>query len=362
MMKTLPFRFTICLLVLGCSQDSQTTTHNTESVVAAALRVRGVKAKKTTLATGAALIGRLEPYERASLAVRLAGIISQMRVDVGDRVRAGQILATVAVPGLSARAQAAVASTDAAKYEAQMRGDVAERTAKIAGSNSAAISPQEVLAASNAVASAQAQATSASAEAKRLRELVNDTRIVAPFDGVIEIRHKDRGTSVNASDVVLVVARMNLLRIRLQIPEAQVSFVRLGDPVTAILPTLGGRRINAKISRFAPALDPNTNMLSVEIDVPNADGALMAGVRVEVHLNDQNKEGVLVVPSEALLQEGSETVVYVADGDVAKRRQVRAGYDNGVQVVIQEGITEEDVVLLGGRGLLREGVRVEVAR
>jgi RND family efflux transporter MFP subunit len=268
----------------------------------------------------------------------------------------------VAVPGLSAQAEAAVATSEAARRETEMRGDVAGRATTIAEHNSAAISEQEVLAARNAVATSQAHATSATAEARRLRDLVNDTRLVAPFDGVVVARRKDRGTSVSPGDVVLEVARVDTLRIRLEIPEGQAGFVRQGAPIVATLPTLGGRRIDATISRFAPALDARTRMLPVEVDVPNADGTLVAGVRVEVRMNDQTRDGVLVVPSEALLQEGSDNVMYVAGSDVAQRRIVRTGYDNGMQVEILEGIAEGDVVLIGGRGLLRDGVRVEVAR
>lgn len=349
-------------LAVACSQRHSTSEPGSQAPAAAAIRVRGVEAKKARVEAGAALVGRLEPYERATLAVRLAGTLSDVRVDVGDRVRAGQVLAVLQVPGLSAQAEAALAASEAARHETEMRGDVAGRAATIAEKNSAAISEQEVLAARNAVATAQARATSAGAEARRLRDLVNDTRIVAPFEGVVVARRKDRGTSVSAGDVVLEVARVDKLRIRLEIPEAQAGFVRQGAPVTATLPTLGGRRINATISRFAPALDARTRMLPAEVDVPNADGMLVGGVRADIRLGDQAREGVLVIPSEALLHEGSETVVYVTGSDVAKRRVVRPGYDNGVQVEIQEGVAEGDVVLLGGRGLLRDGVRVEVAR
>jgi HlyD family secretion protein len=85
-------------------------------------------------------------------------------------------------------------------------------------------------------------------------------------------------------------------------------------------------------------------------------------VRAEVHLNHQIRDGVLVIPSEALLHEGNEMVVYVSDSGVARRRVVRPGYDNGMQCEIKEGLTEKDVVLVGGRGLLRDGVPVEVAK
>lgn len=317
--------------------------------------------KKVRVEAGAGLVGRLEPYERATLAVRLAGIIREMRVDVGDRVRAGQVLAILAVPGLSAQVEAAVAASDAARHDTEMRSDVAGRAATIAKSNRAAISEQEVLAARNAVASAQARATSAAAEARRLRDLVNDTRIVAPFDGAVVARRKDRGTSVSPGDVVLEIARVDRLRIRLEIPEARATFARQGAPIVATLPTLDGRRIDATITRFAPALDMRTRMLPVEIDVPNGDGTLIAGVRAEVRLAEQAREDALVIPSEALLNEGNETVVYLTRADVAQRRVVRAGYDNGVQAEIQEGVAEGELVLLGGRGLLRDGVRVEVA-
>jgi RND family efflux transporter MFP subunit len=191
---------------------------------------------------------------------------------------------------------------------------------------------------------------------------VNDTRIVAPFGGVVVARRKDRGTSVNPDDVVLEIARIDKLRIRLEVPETQVDLVHQGTPVVAILPTLGGRRIDATISRFAPALDAKTRMLPVEVDVPNENGTLLGGVRVEIRFNEQAREDVLVVPSEALLQEGSDVVIYVANADIAKRQVVQTGYDNGVYVEILKGISEGDLVLLGGRGLLRDGIRVEVTK
>lgn len=362
-MKHVVVAASVAALLLACSQRRGAIESKEAGEVApAALRVRGVVAARARIEAAAALVGRLEPYERATLAVRLAGTITEIRVDVGDRVRGGQVLALLIVPGLSAQTEAAVAASEAARHEAEMRGDVAIRAETIAEKNRAAISEQEVLAAKNAVATSQARGASASAEARRLRDLLNDTRIVAPFDGVVVARRKDRGTSVSAGDVVLEVARVDKLRIRLDIPEAEAGFVRQGTPVIVTLPTLGDRRIDATITRFAPALDAKSRMLPVEIDVPNEDGALVAGVRTEVRLKDRARDGVLAVPSEALLHEGADTVLYVTGSDVARRRIVKAGYDNGVQVEIREGIVEGDTVLIGGRGLLRDGVRVEVAK
>jgi len=353
----------ILLLPLGCSREGSTAASTVAGAVKpAAIRVRGVEARRARVEAGAMLIGRLEPYERATLSVRLAGTIHEMRVDAGDRVRTGQVLAVLTVPGLSAQAEAGLAASEAARHETEMRGDAARRASTIAHRNSAAISEQEVLAAKSAVASAEARAASASAEARRWQDLVNDARIVAPFDAVVVARRKDRGTSVSAGDVVLELARVDTLRIRLEVPEAEAAFVHQGVPVGVTLPTLDGRHIDATVSRFAPALDSKTRMLPVEVDVPNSEGAFIAGVRAEVRLKNQAREGVLVIPSEALLREGDDAVVYVARSDVANRRVVRPGYDNGVDVEIEEGVADGDMVLLGGRGLLRDGVLVEVAK
>lgn len=355
--------FVVSALASACSQERGTGGANaTAPVAAAALRVRGVEAKRARVEAGTTLVGRLEAHERATLAVRLAGVLREVRVDVGDRVRAGQHLAVLAVPGLGAQVEAAIASSAAARHDAELRRDAARRVSAIAERNPVAVPEQEVFAARLAVASSQARAAAAGAEARRLSDLANDTRIVAPFDGVVVSRRKDPGASANAGDVVFEVARVDRLRLRVEVPEAQAGSVRPGAPVTAVFPTLGGRGVHVTVSRVAPALDARTRMLPIEIDVSNADGALVVGVRADVRLTDQARDEVLVVPSEALLHEGNETVVYTSASDVARRRVVRPGYDNGVQAEIQEGIAQGDVVLLGGRGLLRDGVRVEVAR
>lgn len=331
------------------------------AIQAAGLSLRGVAAKRTALPTGAALVGRLESYERATLAPRMAGTLTDLRVDVGDRVKAGQVLALLSVPGLSAQAQAAVASSEVARHETIMREDVAARAGTIAERNGAAISQQEVLAAKNAVAVAEARVGSTVAEARRLRDLLNDTRLVAPFSGVVVARAKDRGTSVEAGDVVLEIARMDPLRVRLNVPETLVGLVRNGAPITLTIPSLNAKTIETTVTRFSPSIGSQTRMLPIEVDLPNLDGALVAGVRVEARFGEQLRDGVLVVPSEALLREGAESVLYVAAEGVAQRRVVGVGHDSGLLVEITEGVVEGDVVLLGGRGMLRDGVAVEVA-
>jgi RND family efflux transporter MFP subunit len=351
----------LVMLATACNRDSS-GAGNIAAITPAAVRVRTVAATTTKLEGGPVLIGRLEPYERATLAVRLAGVLTDVRVDVGDRVKSGQVLASLQVPGLAAQVDAAAANSDAARHEAELRGDSAKRTAAIADSNKAAISEQEVLAAKAQLATADARAAAATADARRLKALADDTRLVAPFEGVIVARKRDRGASVSAGDGVLEVARVDRLRLRIEIPEAQAAAIAVGATVSITLPTLGQRTLSAAVSRFAPALDARTRMLPVEIDVANTDGGLLAGVRAEARLGGKAREGVLTVPSEAVLVEDGASVVYVAAGDVAHRRVVHVGYDNGVVAEILDGVKPGELVALGGRGLLRDGTAVEVAK
>lgn len=354
-------RWFFVLVLVACNRGAADPPRSAP-VTSAPVRIRTVPVNPAKLEGGPPLVGRLEPYERATLAVRLAGVLLDVRVDVGDRVKAGQVLAVLQVPGLSAQVDAASASSVAARHEAELRGDSAQRTAAIAGSNRAAISEQEVLAAKAHQATADARAAAATAEARRLRALANDTRLVAPFDGVVVARKRDRGASVNAGDGVLEVARVDRLRLRVEVPEAHAQSVAVGAPVSITLPTLGGRTFEANVTRFAPALDSRTRMLPVEIDVDNSSSALLAGVRAEARFGQGARDGVLAVPSEAVLAEDGASVVYVIADDVAHRRPVHVGYDNGVLAEILDGVKAGELVALGGRGLLREGTPVEVAK
>lgn len=353
----------IALALVACTPRVHTDrARGSAPITPSAVRVRGVAVQRARVEPSAALFGRLEPYERAALAVRFAGVVTDVRVDLGDRVRRGQALAAVGVPGLDAQAEVALAADESARRETELRSDAARRVSAIAEQNRAAVAEQEIVSARGAVAAAQSHVAATAAEVRRVRALLNDTHLTAPFDGVVVSRRKDRGASVMAGEVLLEIARVDRLRLRLAVPEAQAGFVRLGGPVGVTLPTLGGRQLAVLIDRFAPALDPMTRMLTVESDVPNADGSILAGVRVEARLANQAREHALVAPSEAVLSEGTLSVAFVAAGGVARRRVLRIGYDNGVSAEVLEGLAEGDVVLLGGRGLLREGVPVEVAR
>ncbi len=343
----------------ACAQPSRPEL----SVVASssAVRVRAVRIRRDDISGGSALLGTLVPMQRAVLSARVAGDLSSVTVDRGDRVHAGQLLASVRVPGLPQQREIAAAARSVAQTELAAERDNATRTQRVASDNAAAIASQDVSRASQRVATAAARVRAADSEIARVNALGMDARIVAPFDGVVVARFADPGTSVAPATRIVEIAQVDRLRLVVDVPERDVRMVSVGTGVSVTIAALGERTLEAAVSRFAPAVDPTSRMLRVEIDVQN-DGALLAGLEARVRFRDAARHGVLLAPPDAVIPEREATVLYVLDGEVARRRVVRLGYDDGARVEVLSGVSAGEDVLVGGRGLLEDGARVEVSR
>jgi len=120
--------------------------------------------------------------------------------------------------------------------------------------------------------------------------------------------------------------------------------------------------VAATVARFAPVLDPATRTLRVEIDVPNREGKLLAGVTARAAIDTGLTGEVLTLPAEAIGQQHGETSVLVVEGDIARRKKIVIAHDQGQKVEIADGLKEGEDVILGGRGLIQDGTACEVAK
>jgi RND family efflux transporter MFP subunit len=137
--------------------------------------------------------------------------------------------------------------------------------------------------------------------------------------------------------------------------------LRVGQKAEVTLPTLGHRRLAAAVSRFAAVLDPATRTLRAEIDVPNQDRSLVAGIEARATV-DFGARQTLMVPADALVSEGSAAFVFVLEGGRARKRSITVGYDEGPRVEIASGVKAGAELLIGARSLLTDGDEVEVER
>jgi membrane fusion protein, multidrug efflux system len=190
---------------------------------------------------------------------------------------------------------------------------------------------------------------------------VQSYRIVkAPFGGVITLRNVDVGALVGTGSTLLYrIAQVGTLRTYVSVPQASVNAVHVGQPATLTVSHLPGRTFRGTVARMANALDPATRTMLVEVDVPNADGALFPGVYATVDLSGSRSNPPLVVPAAAILfrRDGAQVAIVQPDHTVHLQK-ITAGRDYGDRVEILQGITEGTTIIAAPGDAAREGATI----
>ncbi len=359
---------TICLLpalwlAAGCHARRGEDGSALVDEAAPRLRVRVVKAKKEKRSGTRVLPGVMLPWQEAKLGARVAGELVSISVDRGDRVKKGQILATIAIPGLAEDVQRAGAHRRSASAELGMLEDQRARMAKaVASGPKGVIAEGEISALDAKIEAAHARIAAAAADQGHGSAMLADTTVVAPFDGIALARRADAGAALTAGSIVVEVADVATLRLAIDVPERDAGGIKLGQAVTVTIPALADRQVTAAVARFAPALDGATRTLRVEIDVPNADGSVLSGLAARAAIDLGTRAEVFSLPAEAVAQDQGQASVWVADSGVAKRKKITIAYDAGPTVDVAAGIDGGEEIIVGGRGLVGDGIPIEVAR
>lgn len=342
-----------------------------------------------TLANTLTVAGEFLPYQEVELHAKVAGYVRRINVDIGDKVKEGQVLATLDVPELQAQVQGAQAGVRETQAEiVRATNDVTRAKANYAALHSAAarlkqasdarpglIAQQElddaqakdqesaaqVDAAKSAFEVKQQQLGVSQAQQQQVSSMADYSRITAPFSGVITWRYADTGALIQAgtsnagSAPVVKIAQISTLRLRLPVPEAIAPYVHDGDTATIRIDALN-RTITGKVSRSTNALDPATRTMQVEVDVPNTDGALSPGMYAEVTLNVKRTGDALVVPIQAVDREGPQPVVLVVNPqNRVEKRIVQTDVATANRVEILSGVREGEQVIVANQASFQAG-------
>lgn len=351
-----------------------------------------VPVKRTTIADSLSIAGQFTPYQNVELHAKVAGYVKRIYVDIGDRVHQGQVLAVLEIPEAVAEVNSAQASVHHAEEEiSRAQSDVAraqadhvalEANANRLVSASAArpglIAQQElddatakdrasaaqVEAAKSALSAAKQQREVAQANQQHYAALLDYSRIVAPYDGVVTWRFSDTGSLVQAGTSntsglpVVTVAQVGVLRLRIPVPESIAAKVRVGDSADVKIQATG-EHFTGKVTRFTDALDPSTRTMQVEIDVPNPTYHLQPGMYANVTLLADSRDNVLAVPVNAIQREGNKTSVLVVDPqNRVQVREVGIGITSSNHVEVVSGLTEGERVIVGNLGGYQPGQTV----
>ena len=361
------------------------------------------------------------PAKQVAIFSKVSGYIKRLGAERGDFVRQGQLLAEVdaqELVGSVEQARASVATAEAnlkvaesnleaaranaANQEANVvraravalndarnaqrladlftRGLIAAMDRDNAGTlaeaskASLAAAEAQVAAARSQIRTQESQVALARANVERERATLkiaqtnlDNTKIHAPFSGYISARNLDAGAAVssqaagtsNQSVGIMVVQDLDIVKVPVEVEERHIALVRIGSTARVSVDTYPGKVFEARATRIVHALDPRSRTLGIEMEIANREHLLKPGMYARVELVIDHHPGALLVPGEAVLTEDNATVVYIVQDGVVARRPVATGVGEGTLVEITKGLGPEELVVVEGKELVRQGQSVK---
>jgi HlyD family secretion protein len=358
-----------------------------------------------------------EPYQTTTLYSRIRGFLQRWNVDRGERVKAGQVLAQIDAPEFDQQllqseadlkqgfaqlqqtrterdqAMANVASAKAQVERAEASLKLAQMTAVrfknlvalsaasqqqydetmtnvdttkavLSAANADVLSKEAAVATNEAaINTAEARVNSLQASVRRLKELEAFKRIVAPFDGTITRRFVDAGALIpdDGSKPLFTIIQDHVLRIQVNVPQTYAQEMREGNSARVIVRELGHRELTAKIARTARAIDPGSRTLTVELELANADGAVISGSFVQVKFELSMEAQPLAIPASTLkMTKEGPMVALVGEQGRIHFQHITLGRDHGATIEVASGLNGGEALVINPAENLTEGVAVDV--
>jgi RND family efflux transporter MFP subunit len=328
--------------------------------------VRTTLPSVATVASVYELPGRTEPLESALIFTRATGIVRERKFDIGDQVKAGDVLAIIDAPEIDREVEAARAAVDQAAARAKTARQAADRSGILA--NTRALSQDETEQRISAADESEAALRSAQAELARLLELQEFSTVLAPFDGTISARNFDRGDRVRgdsstAEGWLYRLVRLDTLRFVISATPDLALRLSHESQATVRFTELPGRTFTAKLSRSSRVFDTASGTMRAEFLIDNSDLLLPAGLTGLATFKLPPVTGTFVLPANTLVvRQGKSMVARVQDGKVVFV-EVLPGKNFGPTVEITSAeLTSETPVIINPNAMLKPGDPVETAK
>jgi RND family efflux transporter MFP subunit len=332
------------------------------------------------------LSGTMQALKEAPILARTDGYLKNRLVDIGDRVREGQVLAEIDAPELDQQvrqAEAAFQQAEAASEQAEAsleQGKVNRNLARIMAERSNALAGRGIVAQQDndqtqaqlaaqdanvqalqkAVLAQQSNRAAAKANLARVQELQGYRQVRAPFDGVITLRNVDVGVLVTTGNTLLYrIAQTGTLRTYVNVAQGDVNSVHVGQRAALTVSNLPGRSFPGTVARMAKALDPVSRTMLVEVDLANPDGVLFPGTFADVSLSGHRENRPLTIPATAVVfrTDGAQVAIVQPD-DTVHLQKITLGRDFGDRVEIVQGLSNGAIIIAQPGDTAREGSRI----
>jgi len=301
------------------------------------------------------LPGEVHPLLQVTLFTKVGGYLKTLTVDKGDSVKAGDLIADIEVPELMAERTRHSAELELASAEFRQISETKTKEA-----DAAAIPAGNETGSRHAIA--KGKLAVAKANLRYTETMLNYARITAPFDGVVTRRFVDPGAFIpapNAADTpesasIVDLTDFKTLRMQVAVPETEVPYIALGQPVRFTTDNLPGQHFDGSITRSYWALDRHTKTMLTEVQMPNPKMALRPGMLVSARIGLERKDDALLVPVAALVMEKANAFVFIHVAGKARKVPVRTSFNDGTNVEITSDMKLEDLVIVEGQQTLRD--------
>ena len=337
------------------------------------VRVAAVRASDSKITVS--LPATTTAFEAANIFARTSGYIEKRYVDIGDRVKAGALLADITAPELDhqiTQARATLAQDQATLQQTQASHELAQvtnaRDSKLVKQGWLTLQQGDndrltLEAQQAAVGVAQSNIAAQQAQIRILEQEKDYQRVVAPFDGVITQRNIDNGSLVTSgSTFMFTLMHADVIRTQVFVPQDQAFGLGPGVDAVVRVPEIPDRTFPGKVTRIASALQPGSRTLLTEIDVPNPDGALSPGIYCTVELYIPRKTPSMIIPADAVVFDQNGLHVAVVENGIVHLQKIAIARDFGTQVEVHDDVKPGDQVVLNPMVNLAEGSKVAVRK
>ncbi len=322
----------------GCGRKTDAVTSTPE------IPVKVTTVQKGDLGEIFVTTGALEANQEVSISPKVSGRVAKVHVKMGDYVEANQVLVELEQDDY----EIGLASAEAAY---KMSKETFERQKKLYTER--LISPQEF-------EGAQTEFQIKEAAYKQAKNQLENTKIRAPFSGQIGFSNATLGGMVSPGTLLLSVVDLSTVLVTINLSDSYISQAKIGQTAEVRLSSFPGQNFNGKVAQIAPAADKTSKTFPVKIVLDNSSRRFKAGMLAEAKLSFNQRDDVLKIPAEAIIDEIGTKAVYVVEKDTARRRIVTPGISDGKMVEILSGLGENEFIVILGQNNLEEGSKVVV--
>ena len=352
-MKNKILLIALSIIVFSCNQETENKPTQLQVDVKTPT-VKVVHPELKSFTSNLKIIGNAKANKEVNLFSMEAGVVMSIKKDIGDKVNKGDVLAVLENPELSRQLIIHKAEMEVSQSNYLRLKSVFEKTPELT-----TINDFENIEATYKISKAKYQAT------KNRDSLLT---IKAPFSGIVTQRNVEIGAtvqnSINSSSTTSLfqIMDMDVIRLIVDLPETEVDNISVGMNAKITFSELEGKHYNVKVSRAANMIDNASKTMEVQIDIPNNNSEIKAGMYAEVNIQLQSDGEKLSLPNEAVMSVKSEFYIYKVTNGIVEKILIKKGLSNIQYFEIKsDELTSSDNIIVEGKSLVKDGMKVNIS-